>query len=204
MSEVQDAGAPSVTAKQNLAGHVEESVDAVARFREEHVSSTPALQKVIDRITDGVGRPVFLLVLLAAIAAWIGAALAMAGGAVDQPSFAWLELAATLLALLVSVLILVTQRHEDLLAERRAQLVLELALLADRKSAKIIALLEELRRDSPSVSDRVDRESEDMQQPADPMKVLAAIDKRTDNGALSSGSGEMPPRDGSQGKKSRD
>jgi uncharacterized membrane protein len=105
----------------------------------------------------------------AVYAAWRG------GGAVDQPAFAWLELAATVAALLVSILILVTQRREDQLADRRAQLTLELALLADRKSAKIIQLLEELRRDQPDVADRIDAESDDMSRPTDPEAVAASI-----------------------------
>jgi hypothetical protein len=63
------------------------------------------------------------------------------------------------------------------LADRRARLILELALLADKKSAKIIALLEEMRRDQPGIADRVDAESDAMAVPADPTSVLAAIDE---------------------------
>ena len=52
-----------------------------------------------------------------------------------------------LLALYVTVLILTTQRRDDQLASYREQLTLELAILGEQKSAKIISLLEELRRD---------------------------------------------------------
>src|SRR4051812_14744114 len=107
------------------------------------------------------------------VAAWIALTLTLTGGGVAQPSFAWLELAATVAALLVAMLILVTQRRQDKLADRRAQLTLELPVLADRKNAKIIALLEELRRDHPDVADRVDPESEEMATPADTTSVLA-------------------------------
>lgn len=79
--------------------------------------------------------------------------------------------------MLVAFLILVTQRREDLLADRRAQLTLELALLADNKSAKIIALLEELRRDAPSLSARSDPEPEDMAKPTDAAAVAASLAK---------------------------
>jgi uncharacterized membrane protein len=96
-----------------------------------------------------------------------------------QGAFGWLALAATCAALLVSVLILVTQRREDLLAERRGQLILELAILADKKAAKIIALLEEMRRDAPNLADRVDPQSNDMATPTDVLEVIAAIEQRT-------------------------
>ena len=112
------------------------------------------------------------------MALWTGATLLVSRRGIDQPSFAWLELAASCAALLVAVLILVTQRREDQLAERRGQLTLELAILADKKSAKIIALLEELRRDHPQVSNRLDPVSAEMATPTDVPSILAAIDER--------------------------
>ena len=80
-----------------------------------------------------------------------------------------------LLALYVTVLILTTQRREDQLAGYREQLTLELAILGEQKSAKIIALLEEMRRDSPSLRNRVDEEAAAMAVAADPQAVLDAI-----------------------------
>jgi uncharacterized membrane protein len=73
------------------------------------------------------------------------------------------------------VLILATQRREDQLTQRREQLTLELAILSEQKTAKIIQLLEESRRDNPQMHDRHDPEAEAMAQPADPGSVLAAI-----------------------------
>jgi uncharacterized membrane protein len=161
-----------------LSQHEVESVEAVAAFHREHHSQTSGLQSRIDRVTDWLGRPAALILIVAVLAVWAGMVVRAPGGGVDQPVFAWLEFAATVAALLISMLILVTQRREDELAERRAQLTLELALLADRRSAKIIALLEELRRDHPDVSDRVDAESEAMATPTDARTVAEAIDAR--------------------------
>jgi len=166
-----DASAP----QGDLDDHVVQSVEAVADFHREHYRGASGLQKVIDATTERLGRPWAVIVLTAIVGIWAGLAAWRGGGRVDQPSFAWLELAATIAALLVSVLILVTQRREDQLADKRAQLTLELALLADKRSAKIIALLEELRHDQPNVADRVDRESDAMAKPVDPGAVAASI-----------------------------
>jgi uncharacterized membrane protein len=165
-------------AEAQLAGHVTDSVETVADFRLEHYRAASRLQRGIDRLTDGLGRPLAPIVMVAVVGAWAAATALAGGGGVNQPSFAWLELAGTVAALLVSILILVTQRREDQLAERQSQLILQLALLSDKKSAKIIALLEELRRDQPDVADRIDEESNEMATPADPRSVLAAIDER--------------------------
>jgi uncharacterized membrane protein len=176
-----DAEAPTDPrlAEQALADHVAESVDAIATFHHEHYRSATALQRAMDTLTEQLGRPSVAALLVAAIVAWVLAAVLRTGGHVERPPFTWLELAATVAALVVAMLILVTQRRQDKLSERRAQLTLELAILADRKNAKIIALLEELRRDHPDVPDRVDAESAEMATPADPQSVLAAIDERT-------------------------
>ena len=99
----------------------------------------------------------------------------LGGKAWDEPPFAWMEGAVSLLALYVTVLILATQRRDDELAGYREQLTLELAILGERKSAKIIALLEEMRRDNPALRDRVDHEAAAMSVAADPQAVLDAI-----------------------------
>jgi len=88
------------------------------------------------------------------------------------------------LALYVTVLILTTQRREDQLAGYREQLTLELAILGEQKSAKIIALLEEMRRDSPTLKNRVDEKASAISVAADPQAVLDAI-KETEATPLS-------------------
>jgi uncharacterized membrane protein len=78
-------------------------------------------------------------------------------------------------ALYMTMLILITQRREDELAGHRDQLTLELGILSEQKSAKIIELLEELRRDAPDLRNRLDPEATAMSTPADPHEVLNAI-----------------------------
>ena len=79
--------------------------------------------------------------------------------------------------------ILSTQRRDDELASHRDQLTLELAILSDRKVAKVIELLEELRRDDPSLRKRVDHAAVEMSASADPQTVLDAIKvSHADNG----------------------
>jgi uncharacterized membrane protein len=150
-------------------------VDTVAAFHHEHYKQASGPQRAIDTVTGWIGRPATFISTLAVLAVWAAVAWKV-GGRVDQPIFAWLEFAATVGALIIAMLVLVTQHREDELAERRAQLTLELALLADRRSAKIIALIEEFRRDIPNVADRLDPESAAMATPADPQTVAAAIE----------------------------
>ena len=87
---------------------------------------------------------------------------------------------AALIAIVITTLILTSQRRKDELSELREQLTLELAIMTEQKSAKLIALMEELRRDSPQLANRVDTEAEQMSAPADPETVLEAFKEKVD------------------------
>jgi uncharacterized membrane protein len=180
MNQIQTA---SSAATADLSEHVAQSVDELAEFHLAHYRSASWLQRSIDRLTTLVATPTALVTLTIGMALWIGVTVLVSRRGIDQPAFGWLELFASCAALLVAVLILVTQRREEQLAERRGQLTLQLAILADKKSAKIIALLEELRRDHPQVSDRLDPVSAEMATPTDVPTVLAAIDERAGGAA---------------------
>jgi uncharacterized membrane protein len=161
-----------------LPAHIEDTIRAIAELHSEHHRRATPVQRAVARMTRVVGRPRFVGLLTAAIVIWVGTNIllqAFGVGSFDPPPYQWLQDIAGLLGLYITVLILITQRHEDQLAEHRAQLTLELAILGEQKTAKVIELLEELRRDNPFIADRVDREAEIMAKPADPQAVLEAI-----------------------------
>lgn len=111
---------------------------------------------------------------------WVGGnytALLLGASALEQFPFPDLSLVSTVGALLIAMLILTTQSHQDQLAERRAQLTLQIALLSEKKVAKIIALLEEQRRENPMLASRVDEEAETMAHSLDPAESLRSIDR---------------------------
>ena len=170
-----------------LPAHIEETIQAIAKLHADHRSEAGALQRLVERATGSIGRPRFLAGMTVAIALWVLGNVAVgASGTVpwDPPPFALLQGVLGLLALYVTVLILTTQRREDQLAGYREQLTLELAILGEQKSAKIISLLEEMRRDSTTLRNRVDEEAAAMSIPADPQTVLDAIKDSEDLSAL--------------------
>ena len=162
----------------SLPAHVNETVQAISRLHAAHEAGASQLQRIVERVTKRAGRPAFVALLTGLVLSWIVLNLAiMASGQrpLDAPPFYWLQGAVTLSALYMTVLILTTQRREDELTGLREQLTLELAILSEQKSAKIIALLEELRRDDPHISDRQDPDAEAFSTPADPDAVLDAL-----------------------------
>ena len=159
-----------------LADHEATAVETVARLRAAHDERSTMLQRAVDKATDLLGRPAAAVSLLLVFGAWTALAAWRSRGRLDEPMAVWLELAATLAAVLTAILIFASQRRSDLLGERRAELTLQLALLADAKNARIIKLMQELRRDLPSVADRLDSEADEMATPVDPGAVLDAME----------------------------
>jgi uncharacterized membrane protein len=161
--------------------HVERTVQAIAELHVAHYGQATRVERVVDGLTRVVGRPASIGILALVLVAWIGGNVALehlGRDAFDPPPFQWLQDIGTLLGLCITVLILNTQRREDELAVRRDQLTLELAILSDQKTAKIIELLEELRRDHPQIADRIDSQASEMAQPTNPHAVLHQIQDR--------------------------
>ncbi len=170
--------APGSQQSVPMAAHIEDTVRSIALLHAKHHQDASIAQHHVDRITALAGRPVFLGIISCAVAVWIAANSAMRFlglQPIDPPPFAWLELSATVFALLMAVLILVTQRSAGRLAEVRGEMTLELTLLTEQKTAKLIELVEELRRDSPEVRDRFDSEAHEMSTRADPHAVHVAV-----------------------------
>ncbi len=159
--------------------HIAEIVRAMAAQQAEHYRNSTFAERIVDRATSLVGRPIFVLVISLGAALWVGGnflVTVMGRLAPDPPPFAWLDLILTLAALYIAVFILTSQRRADKLANLREQMTLELALMTEQKVTKIIRLIEELRRDSPEVRDRLDTEATQMGTQADHHTVLGKVE----------------------------
>jgi uncharacterized membrane protein len=95
----------------------------------------------------------------------------------DEPPFFWLQGIVSLNAFIISTTVLIRQNRMSKLADHHAHLDLQVNLLTEEKSSKIIALLEELRRDMPDVRNKVDSEADELAKHADAKAVLSAIER---------------------------
>jgi uncharacterized membrane protein len=162
----------------NLPPHIEEAVQSIALLDNAHRKNASRLEVLVDFASLQVSRPACLILISAATLGWVTTNLAMAAWGLppfDPPPFEWGNYGLSFLALVMAVLIVTTQRRAGLLSERREQLTLELTLLTERKTAKIIALIEEIRRDSPQLANRTDSQASAMSAPAEANLVLDAI-----------------------------
>lgn len=157
-----------------------QNIAAVQAFYARQARELSRSQKLAESIAGAIGRPTFLGAILALVALWIAAnALRTALGfaAFDPAPYFWLQGIVSLSALMITTVVLIKQNRVARLAEQRAHLELKVTLLIEQKAAKIINLLEELRRDTPSVPNRRDAHAASLQHAMNPDRVLAALDE---------------------------
>ncbi|MBK9061951.1 MAG: DUF1003 domain-containing protein [Acidobacteria bacterium] len=172
-----DQGAPFESERDQTSQNIETVLDFYAR---EEQKMSPS-QRLLERISHLVGQPLFLGFILAFVALWVVVNVALRGLGmvqIDPAPFFWLQGIVGLGALLTATVVLSRQNRLARLEEQRAHLDLKVTLLTEQKAAKLIALLEELRRDLPNVGNRHDPEAVALRQSMNPDLVRAALDER--------------------------
>ena len=163
-----------------LAAHVANTINTVTALHARAVLELGPHVRRISRMNAALGRPAFLLFVIVFVATWIALNLLVSLTKVappDPPPFAWLQGLISLSALLMTTVVLITQNRQSRQIEQRARLDLQINLLAEQKVTKLIELVEELRRDTPNVRNRVDHEADEMKEPVDTEAVILAIDE---------------------------
>jgi uncharacterized membrane protein len=162
-------------------GQIGLNIAAVHDFYLREEQKLKPSQRQAERIGSFVGRPAFLLAILFCVSLWIVANLVLPVFGLepfDLPPFFWLQGFVGLGSLLTATVVLIKQNRIAKLGEQRAHLDLKVTLLIEQKTAKVIDLLEELRRDLPNVKNRHDSGASVMQQAMNPEGVLAALDEQ--------------------------
>ncbi len=155
-----------------------QNIAAVQEFYARQARELGRSQRLAERIANAFGHPAFLGAILGFVALWIAAnAWRVAEGlaAFDPAPYFWLQGLVSLSALLITTVVLIKQNRFARLAEQRAHLDLKVTLLIEQQAAKLIDLLEELRRDTPNIPDRHDAHAAALQQAMNPGRVLEAL-----------------------------
>ena len=156
-----------------------QDVESVASIRARAEQRLDRHQRMMEVLTAALGRPRTVYVTLSIVVGWVAFNLLtpklLGWQRIDPPPFFWLQGMVALSALLMTTLVLITANRQTRNAEERSHLDLQVNLLAEHKVAKLIALVEELRRDLPMVRNRIDREADAMQEAVDPDAMIEAL-----------------------------
>lgn len=159
---------------------VSENIETIANFYSRHEEHAPLAQAIIEKVSLFLGSPWYVAGSLLFIVCWIVANLVAPDYGwrqIDAPPFFWLQGIIAVNAFVISTTVLIRQHRMAKLAEHHAHLDLQINLRTEEKSSKIIAMLEELRRELNHGRADVDAETHEMSKPADARAVLSAIER---------------------------
>jgi uncharacterized membrane protein len=166
----------------NINEQIDQNVEAVRELERRVDQALDPAALRFKMLATRIGQPNVLRAIIATIIIWMLINLfadRLGFKAFDPFPFGILQGLIGLSSLMTSLIVLTGQNRESVLEGKRAHLDLQLSLLAEQKTTKLIALLEELRRDLPSVDNRHDHIAEGMQESANPEAILGAMSEQT-------------------------
>src|SRR5947199_332143 len=114
------------------------NIAALERRRRDDAASAPLEERVAAAITRFSGSMPFVYLHLAAYGAWIVVNLGWVPGAPRfDPTFVVLAMIASVEAIFLSTFVLITQNRMAAAADKRAELDLQISLLAEHEVTKI-------------------------------------------------------------------
>lgn len=170
---------PAQDQRNDLPPSVSENIDTITAFYQRHEEHMSLPQTIIEKMSVILGSPGYVAASVVFMVGWIVAnlvALELGYEEVDEPPFFWLQGIIAVNAFIISTTVLIRQNRMQKLAQHHARLDLQVNLLTEEKTSKIIAMLEALRRDTPGIAPLVDPEAQDMARPADADAVLSVIE----------------------------
>jgi uncharacterized membrane protein len=165
---------------KSLPPTISENIEVLEAYYAREERRAGAAQRLLERFSNAIGQPWFLALMLLLVLAWIAYnLLAPLFGLkpFDSPPFPGLQGIVSLSALIITTVVLIGQNRLAHLEHRREQLELQVNILTEQKTTKIVHLLEELRHDLPMVRDRHDPDAAQLQQPTDTNEILTALER---------------------------
>ena len=165
-----------------LAKVVERNIQALLLHRRDEEHSRSRQERIADAVTRFTGSLRFVYIHLVLFGLWILINLGWLPGVPKfDPSFVVLAMVASVEAIFLSTFVLISQNRMAALADKRADLDLQISLLAEHEVTQMMTLLDAVARKlGVQVEER--SEIEDAKQDVDPSQVLEAIEERQEEG----------------------
>ena len=160
------------------------NIDGLLEARREAERRKRGQERVSDAITRFTGSLRFVYIHGCLFGAWILWNLGWIPGLSPfDPSFVILAMVASVEAIFLSTFVLISQNRMQAQAEQRAELDLQISLLAEHEVTQLMTLLDAVARhlgvERPSDSD-----IEEVKKDVDPRAVLEAIEEQTNESGL--------------------
>lgn len=166
-------------APDSLNSSLRRNIDALRRRRRDEEANASFEERFAQSITRFTGSMRFVYVHAALYGFWIVANLGWLGLPRWDSTFVVLAMIASVEAIFLSTFILISQNRMSVLTERRAELDLQVSLLAEHEITKLVQLVSEI-AERLDVADEARGDTEEMKRNVAPEAVLDAIEHSED------------------------
>jgi len=170
-SSFQEDGAALSSMEQVVARNTR----ALSARRRDEEQAMPLEERVADAITSFTGSMRFVYLHLVLFGLWITINLGWLPLPRFDPSFVILAMVASVEAIFLSTFVLISQNRMAALADKRAELDLQVSLLAEHELTRLVSLVREI-ADHHGIDAARDAELEEITQDIAPETVLEQIE----------------------------
>jgi uncharacterized membrane protein len=163
--------------KSELLQVVERNIAALVEQNRQADLKRTLEQRIADAITRFSGSMKFVYLHLGLYGWWISVNLGWLPGPRFDPSFVILAMEASVEAIFLSTFILITQNRMSLLAEKRAELDLQISLLAEHEITRLLKLVAQM-ADRMEIDAARSSEMAELQNDIQPQDILREIERR--------------------------
>jgi uncharacterized membrane protein len=160
------------TSNPHLADTIERNIHTIVDLRRRAAEHRTAQERLADAITAFSGRMSFVYVHIAWFSLWIIANLGLLGIPPFDPfPFGFLTMIVSLEAIFLATFVLISQNRQSIEADRRADLDLQIGLLAEHELTRALKMLDAIQT-KLGIEKHTDKELYDLEQEVNPEDVL--------------------------------
>jgi uncharacterized membrane protein len=160
-----------------LSNVLERNIRTIIRLRTEAARERGLQDRIADAVTSFAGRMSFVYVHVLWFGTWIALNTGRFGTRPFDPfPYGLLTMVVSLEAIFLATLVLISQNRLSAESERRADLSLQIGLLAEHELTHALAMLDAI-QDKLGIDNDQDRELADLEMETKPEDVLAEIER---------------------------
>jgi uncharacterized membrane protein len=160
---------------------VERNIDALLERQRREARARPPQQRLADAITRFAGSLMFVALHAAIVSAWVFVNVGWTPLEPFDPTFVILATVASVEAIFLTSFVLITQNKMQAEADKRADLDLQVSLLAEHEVTRLISLTRRM-AEKMGVEIEDHHELDELENDIAPEQVLDSIDQQTNAG----------------------
>ncbi|KAA3438439.1 DUF1003 domain-containing protein [Rufibacter hautae] len=164
----------------HMAEVVERNIKALLNRRKQEDHTRTASERISDAVTKFTGSMLFVVIHLVMFGTWVVWNLGWLGLPPFDESFVVLAMFASVEAIFLSTFVLISQNRSNIQADKRADLDLQVSLLAEHEITRLVTLVTAIAK-KMDIDEAHDPEINELAKDVQPEKVMDTMEKHQES-----------------------